>query len=234
VAIVTTLEEIQQAIRQLTRFEREDLAEWMLNSADFADRVAEPALGYAAPPGDRRMSVEEYLQMEGSSGRYEYVGGEIFAMAPATLRHEAIVASVIAAVYAHVLGGPCRAFASNAGVRLQVNQKDLVYLPDVMVGCGSFSEESSNPQYLTDPCLIVEVLSPSTEAIDRREKAVNYQHIASLEEYVLVEQDAMKVTIARRAEDWIPAVLAFPEATAEFRSIGLHMTLEQIYARWRS
>src|SRR5450756_1348922 len=103
---MTTIEEIQQAIRQLSRFQREDLAEWMLNSADFDHRVKEPAAAYVGTIVDRRMSLEEFLQMEDDSVRYEYIAGQIFAMSPPTLRHEGIVSTLFLSIGTHLAGGP--------------------------------------------------------------------------------------------------------------------------------
>jgi Uma2 family endonuclease len=139
---VTTVEEIQQVIRKLSRFQREGLAEWILNLADFG----EPAVAYAEP--------------------------------------------------------------------------------DVAVVCGTQDPDS---YFMSGPRLIFEVLSPSTERTDRREKALNYRNIPSLEEYVLVAQRPFEVTLLRRSENWLPVVLNSLEAMAEFRSISLSMTLEQIY-----
>jgi Uma2 family endonuclease len=73
------------------------------------------------------------------------------------------------------------------------------------------------------------VLSPSTEQIDRREKALNYRQIATLEEYVLVAQDRPHVELQRRADNWQPTVVTSLDATAEFHSIGLSLPLTQIY-----
>jgi Uma2 family endonuclease len=95
-----------------------------------------------------------------------------------------------------------------------------------MVACG---REGTEKYYLTDPKLIVEVLSPSTQSIDQREKAFNYRQIPALEEYVLVSQDRCEVTIHRRLEGWEGLVIASPEGTAEFRSVDLSLPLSEIY-----
>jgi Uma2 family endonuclease len=109
---------------------------------------------------------------------------------------------------------------------LKVGRDDIFYYPDVVVACRPLNFEST---YLTNPRLIVEVLSPSTERIDRREKALNYRHADSLEEYVLVSQRPMQVTIYRRGADWMPEVLTSPDAEVEFRSIEMKTTLETFY-----
>jgi Uma2 family endonuclease len=83
--------------------------------------------------------------------------------------------------------------------------------------------------YLRYPKIIVEVLSESTEAIDRREKLLNYPTISTLAEYVLIAQDTREVTVHRREEQWRPVLLTLPEALVEFRSIKLTLPLAQIY-----
>jgi Uma2 family endonuclease len=96
----------------------------------------------------------------------------------------------------------------------------------VMVACG---REGVTKYYLQQPKLIIEVLSPSTEQIDRREKALNYHQIATLEEYVLVAQDRPHVEFLRRADDWRLTAVSSLDATAAFPSIGLSLPLTQIY-----
>jgi Uma2 family endonuclease len=214
---------LKQAIRQLSRPEREDLAEWILNSPDVESRVAEAALPYGAK---RYYTVEEYLQYEEESAEgHEYVAGYIYAMSSPTIRHEMIVMNVAAQFHNQLRGTPCRAFGSKAKLRLKVDQDDIFYLPDVQVACGPFTEAA----WLTDPCLVVEVLSPSTQAIDRREKMFNYRRISSLEEYVLIAQRSMEVTIYRRSNDWRPQVLTAPEDTFESRAVEVNVTLANIY-----
>jgi Uma2 family endonuclease len=96
----------------------------------------------------------------------------------------------------------------------------------VSVACGP---QDLGQVFLTDPKLVVEVLSPSTARIDRHEKALNYREIQTLEEYVLVAQDKLEVTVFRRSEDWRPQVMTLAEEAAELRSIELTVPLDRIY-----
>ena len=95
-----------------------------------------------------------------------------------------------------------------------------------MVACG---REGVASHYLHYPKLIVEVLSPSTESIDRREKFLSYKQIATVEEYALASQDTAQITIYRRAEKWAPRVHTESDSLATFQSIGLSLALGQIY-----
>jgi Uma2 family endonuclease len=111
-------------------------------------------------------------------------------------------------------------------VRLQIDRRDLFYYPDVMVACG---REGVASHYLHYPKLIVEVLSRSTESIDRREKFLSYTQIGTVEEYALVCQEAAQIMIFRRAEKWVPQMHTGPDEIAAFESIGLSLPLAQIY-----
>ena len=229
---LTDIQSIQQAIRRLSRIEREDLAEWILNSQDFDFGIKESALAYG---GRRLLTVEEYLALEEDIVvRYEYMAGQIFAMSNPLIRHEVITANLLARFQNQLQGGPCKALSSHTKVRMQVNRDDIFYMPDMSVFCGPFTEEMLDQQYLTDPCVVVEVLSASTEAIDRREKTLNYRHIPSLEEYLMVAQRTMEVTILRRCENWIPLVLTAPGDVYESSAVEVNITLADIYEGVRS
>jgi len=148
----------------------------------------------------RFMSEEEYLQAEEKSSiRHEYVDGCVFAMSGATDAHNIVCGNIFAAIYAHVRGTGCRAYINDMKVRIQSQKR--YYYPDIMVSCEPFDAKSV---IKTGPCLLIEVLSPSTTQIDKREKLVAYQKIASLQEYVIVYQDRQKVELYRRVshEHW--------------------------------
>jgi Uma2 family endonuclease len=217
-----TLQEIKDAIASLSASDVDEIEAWLLSRA-----VREPAVAYKPVPMDSILSVEEYLKLEEHSTiKHEYVAGEIFAMAGPTLRHNVISLNLAVAFHVHLRGGPCRAFVNDVKVRIKVNDDQVVYYPDVMVACG---EQRLDDHYIWNPTLVIEVLSPSTEAIDRREKALNYRQIAELEEFVLVAQRTHHVTIFRRCEGWRPQHLSSPEAVAEFRSVQLSVPLTEIY-----
>ncbi|MDX1252877.1 MAG: Uma2 family endonuclease [Gammaproteobacteria bacterium] len=140
------------------------------------------------------LSAEDYLEGElHSEIRHEYVAGRVFAMTGTSRAHNLIALNIATALHAHLRGGPCRVFMSDLKVR--VEKADAFYYPDIAVTC---HPADTQPYYLTHPRLIVEVLSPSTEGIDRREKLLAYQSLDSLDEYVLVAQDTVQVEVYRR------------------------------------
>ena len=173
------------------------------------------------------LSVADYLQFEeAASIRHEYIGGRIHAMAGTSERHNLIAGNVFALLHARLRGGPCRAYMSDFKVRLEINRDDIFYYPDIMVAC---IREGVETHYLRYPKLIVEVLSPSTEAIDRREKFLNYRTIPTVAEYVTVAQDTREVMIHRRVDNWNATRLTDLADVARFDSLQFELTLAQIY-----
>jgi Uma2 family endonuclease len=222
---------LQQAIRTLTRLQREELAEWMLNSADFNGAIAEIGLGWGIPGERHPLTVEEFLEIEhGGTARHEYIAGEMFEMRAPMPRHEVIVANLLRQLREQLGSNPSTLIAANLGLRLRVEKTDLFYRPDVMVACGPFTPAALDLPYVTDPRLIVEVFSPITEDIDRREKVLNYRHIAALEEYLLIAQRSPQVIVFRRSDDWMPVELTALDAVVESRAMQLSVSLEEIYA----
>jgi Uma2 family endonuclease len=229
---MNSLDDIKAAIQRLAAPERRTLQSWLVASFPYetdvlGDRVAEPAAAYSASAEHRRLSVDEYLEFEANSEyRHEYIDGAVYAMSGASENHELIAGNLFAAIHGHLRGGPCKAYISNFKLRLQIDQRDLFYYPDVMVACG---REGVASHYLHHPKLIVEVLSPSTESVDRREKFLSYKQITTVEEYALASQDTAQITIYRRAENWAPQVHTGPDGLMTFQAIGLSLGLRQIY-----
>jgi len=141
------------------------------------------------------LTVEEYLEMEATASvRHEYVGGMVYAMVGTTKRHNRIAGNVYARLLAAVRGGPCRVYMEAVKLRVE----DVIYYPYVMVACGA---EDNDPLIENAPCLVVEVASPSTESIDRREKMLAYRSIPTLRAYLIVAQDDRRVERYWRGED---------------------------------
>lgn len=173
-------------------------------------------------------SVEEYLKAEESSEtRHEYLGGQIFAMAGASEEHNLIVGSIYALLRSHLRGTSCRPFVSDMKIKVETEKVDIFYYPDIIVTC----DPQDNDRYVkTRPNLIVEVLSDSTKTTDKREKLVNYQTLASLQEYVLVSQDEIKVEVYRQDAlgNWSIQTLGKSDRL-ELNSVGLTLTMADIY-----
>jgi Uma2 family endonuclease len=226
---VKTLEDIRHALEALSTDERHVIARWLqelISARDRSYRVEEPQPAYAhAQPF---MTVDEYMKFEEqSSFRHEYVNGVVHAMSGPSLAHVRITGKLFVALETHLRGSPCEPFATDAKLRIRSEADEIIYYPDVVVAC---NRDEWGTNYVCNPKLVVEILSPSTEHIDRREKAMTYRRVVSIEEYVLLEQDEHKVIVHRRAENWKPQVYMGPQAVAEFRCISLSVPLAQIYA----
>jgi Uma2 family endonuclease len=144
----------------------------------------------------RRYSLDDYFAVEASSAiRHEYVNGEIFAMAGASIAHNRIVANVLTHLRMALRGGPCSAFGRD--LRL-ATPGGLYTYPDVVVICGPPTLIPGRPDTVTNPALLVEVLSEATRDYDCGEKLVAYQSIPTLREVLLVEQDTVRVERVHR------------------------------------
>ena len=191
------------------------------------------------PVEQRRMSIEEYLRFEsGSDEKHELWDGWLvplgraLAMAGGSYEHSLITASVARALGNRLQGGPCRVMSSDLRIRLGKSAR-LVY-PDVSVICGppQFDPQDAGRGTLLNPRVVVEVLSPSTESIDLREKLQGYLQILSVEEYLLVSQAQPRVESFFRQEggSWLFTPADGPESQLQVRSLNLNIPLSEIYA----
>ncbi len=176
-----------------------------------------------------RMSYVEYVALETSSDvRHEFLEGEVFAMAGGTPEHAALAAAIIGELRTALRGRPCRVYSSDARVR--VRETGLATYPDVTVVFGRLETDVEDPDAITNPVLLVEVLSESTEAYDRGTKAAHYRKLASLREYVLVCQDERRIEVFRRTEhDRWELTEARPGKHAELESLGVSLDVSLIY-----
>lgn len=140
------------------------------------------------------LSPQEYLEWEElQPDKYEYIDGEVFAMTGGTLPHASIALNLGSALKNHLRGRGCKVFVADA--KVGVSEQGPYHYPDVMVSCDARDRQAR--QVIYHPCLIVEVLSPGTEAFDRGKKFKNYRHIDTLKEYVLIEADRMAIECYR-------------------------------------
>ncbi len=177
-----------------------------------------------------KISVEDYLEGEEiSQVRYEYVDGEVYAMAGASDTHYRISMNFATKLDAHLENSKCEAFM--AEMKLRADEKTFYY-PDVFVACDKVKKSKF---YREEPILIIEVISPSTRQTDRREKLRAYQQIPSVQEYIIVEQDKIHIELHRRQPDgrWITYFYNDNDMDEEieFQSVDLKLTLDEIYRR---
>jgi Uma2 family endonuclease len=176
------------------------------------------------------MSYAEYLAAEAlAEVRHEYLNGEVWAMAGGTPEHSALAAAVILELGNALRGKRCRAFTSD--VRVRISETGLTTYPDVSIVCGQLETAPEDKDAITNPIVLVEVLSDSTEAYDRGAKAAHYRRIPSLREYVLVSQNEPRIEVHRRTESGRWELLeARPGETIELASLGVRLDVAAVYA----
>lgn len=157
-----------------------------------------------AEPAPTRLSYVQYLETEASAEvKNEWLRGEVFAMAGGTPNHARLAAAIIAALSRLLADRPCEVFTSD--LRVRVEATDLSTYPDVTVVCGELQTSPIDPNAITNPTLIVEVLSESTEAYDRGEKFAHYRRVPSLREVVLVSPSEPRLESYARNDmgEWV-------------------------------
>jgi Uma2 family endonuclease len=177
----------------------------------------------------RHYSEDDYFAVEAISGvKHEFYRGEIFAMAGASLAHNHPSANVLTLLRAAVRPKGCSAFGSDPCVK---TPEGLFTYPDVMVICGSIALAQDWPDTVTNPCVIVEVLSDVTRDYDRREKFTLSQAIPTFQEYLPIEQDRVCVEHWHRQPtgDWTTQIYATLDAEVSFPTLGVTMPLREIY-----
>jgi len=144
------------------------------------------------------VAFADFLAAEGDSDeRHEWVAGRVYAMAGGTERHDLMVGLIYEKLAPLARARGCRTFSHNRLVRLG----DVAYYPDVLVVCPS--DRRPSQLHELDLSIVVEVASPSTEALDRREKAMAYTNAPSFERYVIVDPDKRRIEVATRAPDGV-------------------------------
>ncbi|PSB31207.1 hypothetical protein C7B69_07970 [filamentous cyanobacterium Phorm 46] len=181
----------------------------------------------AAREQERYFTPEEYFAWEEQQlERHELIDGRVYAMSGGTRNHSDIAGNILTTIKPHLRGSGCKTYNSDCRVNI-LNTRNYTY-PDLSVTCDR--RDNSSPQYITYPCLIVEVLSDSTEAYDRGKKFDKYRHNPNLIDYVLVSSDEMAIDIYHRNDvgDWL--ILSYRSGDrVELKSIGLSLAIEQFY-----
>ncbi|MEB3214123.1 MAG: Uma2 family endonuclease [Leptolyngbyaceae bacterium] len=180
-----------------------------------------------AAPERHRLTPQEYFEWEAQQElRYEYFDGEVFAMTGGTLPHGRIGLNVSSLLKSHVRGKGCIVF--NSDCKVGISETGPFTYPDASVSCDERDRTAEN--FIRFPCLIVEVLSPSTEAYDRGGKFALYRRLDSLQEYVLVGSETNTVEVFRRNQNGTWSFIPYSEGDEiELASVSLTTSIDAIY-----
>lgn len=176
---------------------------------------------------------DQYLSLERNSEiRHEYLDGFVYAMAGESPEHSTICFNLVVAIGLQLRDKPCRGFSPNMKVR--TSRSGLYAYPDLAVVCGEPTFHDERRDVITNPVVIFEVLSPSTEAYDRGEKFLRYRtEIETLQDYVLVSQDRPRIEHFSRQPDgsWLSSEVSGLAETLSLSSIDCRIELAEVYSR---
>jgi Uma2 family endonuclease len=177
----------------------------------------------------QRVTYAEYLELEaGAEQRYEFVDGTVYARAGGTPEHSRLAMALGAELRAALDPKNCAVYGSDLRIRIDATNRSTY--ADVVIVCGPERTSDIDPHAIVNPTVIVEVLSPSTEASDRGEKWRHYQHLQSLREYVLVSQDLPYIEVFRRdGEEWVLRAAGTGQSF-ELPSQGVRVAVDAVYA----
>jgi Uma2 family endonuclease len=178
---------------------------------------------------DRWISPEAYIEGEQLSDiRHEYACGQVFAMAGATAVHNHIAGNFYADLNFHLSGKTCEAFMTDMKIRMEGGVDTFFYYPDLVVTC---DPDDNDDYFRRFPKVIVEVLSPSTERIDKSEKLRAYQTIPTLEVYILLSQTAVEATVYRRSAQWQREVVSAEAGWLAIPELEFKIEFSRLYQR---
>ena len=175
------------------------------------------------------LTPEEYIAAERKATlKSEYLSGEIVAMSGASLAHNLITVNTVSHLYNQLVESGCRVFTSD--MRVGISAGVSYFYPDIVVVCDEPRFEDDTLDTLINPIVVIEVLSPSTEAYDRGEKSVRYRQLESLQEYILISQNQVHVEhYLRQGKQWMLSEFSALEDVLPLISIGAELSLNQIY-----
>jgi Uma2 family endonuclease len=174
-----------------------------------------------------RFTPEEYFDWEEQQlEKHEYIGGEVYAMTGGTVNHSQIAVNSVSLLSGHLRGTGCKTL--NSDCRVNIIESDDYTYPDLSVTCDD--RDKITTQYITYPCLIIEVLSKSTEAYDRGSKFRMYRQNPVLQDYVLVSSEKMEIDLYRKTESGSWEIINYQVGdTIELQSVDLTFQIERIY-----
>ena len=176
------------------------------------------------------ISIEEYLSAERAGDqKHEYFKGKVFAMSGASYRHNKIATNVNRAILPHLTTSGCEMFGSD--LRVHIPESTLFTYPDALIICGppEFSDDVFDT--VTNPSVIVEILSPSTKNYDRGSKFFLYRSILSLQEYLLIDADEVSVELFIRNPDFTWTLREYKQLTdsVHLQTVNLSILLSELY-----
>lgn len=176
------------------------------------------------------MSYAQYLALEGESQvKHEYVNGLVYAMSGGTPEHGALALEFARVLGNALTGRPCRLFSSDVRVRIEATSTSTY--PDLSVVCGKLEMSPSDPDAITNPVVLVEVLSKTSEACDRGAKANHYRRITSLKEFVLVSQEEKRIEVQRLNAQGLWELRFFDAGEhVELASLNVRLAVDAVYA----
>jgi len=180
-----------------------------------------------------QMTVEDFLALdrENLDQKYQFINGEMVAMAGGTINHGTLINNLSAILYTHLRKSPCRVLSEST-----LKIEDDCHLPDIMVTCNE-QDVTENKTYIEHPKLVIEVLSPTTEKYDRTGKVWIYTQCRSIQEYVLIEWDMMIVQRMTRKGagelDWFQWIdrRYYQGESVELETIGISIPVDDIYEK---
>lgn len=176
------------------------------------------------------VSAEDYLVMErASQHKHEYYQGEVFAMSGASLNHNHVFTNLFGFLSSKLKGKGCKPYGSD--LRIHIPMNTLYTYPDISIVCGNPETTDNVFDTITNPCVIIEILSPSTKSYDRGDKFNLYRQITTLQEYILIDPETVSVEhfVKTDIHEW--KLTELTNITDEFtiQTVGIRITLEELY-----
>ena len=173
------------------------------------------------------MTAAEYLDWEPAQlEKYQYIHGEVFAMGGASRRHVTVSGNLLTELDRYLEGSPCRVYM--ADMKLEIKKEEIYFYPDVLVTCDP--EDHKAEQFMRSPVVVGEVLSESTAAFDRGDKAAYYRSLPSLKEFVLIDPERRRIELYRRTQQDTWELLDIsPEHPLPLHSLELEIPWNRIF-----
>lgn len=189
--------------------------------------VNEPAVKYTTVKG---MNPLEYIEWETTQPyKNEYIAGNVYAMAGASISHNTIQSNLIGSIHPFLKGKKCNIYGSD--LRVLVKSKEAFFYPDATIVCGEIELAEEFKETVKNPSVVFEILSPSTEHYDMGKKFFNYMQIDSLKETIAIDSRELNIKIGRRKENnlWAFEELTQPDQLFTIETIQFSMTVQDLY-----